>query len=308
MFRGFALALGTAATLASAALPVRAQELPPTITILEGEFTIYRGANRLIAAEGTRLATSDIIETGATTFTQIEMPDKSIVQFGPGARAMLGAGGSPRSWYLMTGWVKLSGVNRDPKAAGLGYTMRAPLFDMPAVPGVVVLKASPGEVALFIERGDLRLAERQSTTASTAVPLKANDFYVRKSGARGVVSAGPAQPFLAEMPKSYRDSLPARIDRYRDRDVRPKEGPAFAYADVELWLKGEPNLRRQFVQRFRGKAATDNAFRQALVTNLASHFEWDPILFPEKYLPKDPPQTATPGTTAVAPPPTPPGR
>lgn len=298
MFRVFATATTVAAMLASMPQAGVAQELPPTITILEGEFTIYRGANRLVASEGVRLANADIIETGATTFAQIEMSDKSVMQLGPGARAMLGAGGSPRSVYLMTGWVKLSGVNRDPKATG-GYTLRAPLFELPVVAGVVVFKASPAEVVMFLERGDMRVAERQSTTVSVPVALKGNDFYVRKTGARGAVSPAPAATFLAEMPKWFRDSLPSRVERYREREVRPKEGPAVAYADVEMWLKGEPNLRRQFVQRFRGKAATDSAFRQALVTNLASHFEWDPILFPEKYLPKDPPQPVTPGTTTT---------
>lgn len=298
MVRVFALVVMLAALLVSLPRSAAAQELPPTITILEGELTVYRAANRLLAGEGVRLANADILETGATTFAQIELPDKSVMQLGPGARAMIGGGSGPRSVYLMTGWVKLSAGNRDPKSTG-GYTLRAPLFELPAVSGVVVLKASPAELQLFVERGDLRLAERQSTTVSTPVTLKANDFYVRKSGARGAVSAGPAAAFLGEMPRSFRDSLPSRIERFKDREAKPKEGPAVAYSDVEMWLKGEPNLRRQFVQRFRGKAATDPAFRQALVTNLASHFEWDPILFPEKYLPKDPPQTAAPGTTAA---------
>lgn len=168
---------------------------------------------------------------------------------------------------------------------------------------------------MFVERGDVRIAERQSTTASTPVSLKANDFYRRKSGARGIVEGSPAQAFLGEMPRPFRDSLPSRIAKYEDNEVKPREGPDFAYADVELWLKGEPNLRRQFVSRWRGKAARDSAFRAALVKNLSSHFEWDPILFPEKYLPKDPPpppapqtQPPVPGTQPGATPATTPGR
>jgi hypothetical protein len=46
------------------------------------------------------------------------------------------------------------------------------------------------------------------------------------------------------------------------------------------------------------KANQDVAFRSALVANLRSHPEWDPILFPEKYKPKPPPEPP-----AVAPPP-----
>ena len=46
------------------------------------------------------------------------------------------------------------------------------------------------------------------------------------------------------------------------------------------------------MQRFIPKAH-DPAFRQALVANLRSHPEWDPILFPEKYKPKPPPEGST---------------
>jgi hypothetical protein len=47
------------------------------------------------------------------------------------------------------------------------------------------------------------------------------------------------------------------------------------------------------MQRFIRKA-DDPAFRQALIANLRFHFEWDPILFPEKYKPKEPPPEAPP--------------
>jgi hypothetical protein len=50
-------------------------------------------------------------------------------------------------------------------------------------------------------------------------------------------------------------------------------------------LKAESPFRRQFIERWRGKAR-DSEFRRALVANLSSHPEWDPVLFPEKYLPK----------------------
>jgi hypothetical protein len=44
-------------------------------------------------------------------------------------------------------------------------------------------------------------------------------------------------------------------------------------------------LRRPLVQRWRSKAR-EPAFRAALVANLAAHPEWDPVLFPEKYIKK----------------------
>jgi hypothetical protein len=79
------------------------------------------------------------------------------------------------------------------------------------------------------------------------------------------------------------------MDRFRDRDLKPKEAPDFGYADVELWLKAEPSIRRPFVQRWKAKAFKDSAFKAGIVANMSSHMEWDPVLFPEKYLPKEPP-------------------
>jgi hypothetical protein len=71
--------------------------------------------------------------------------------------------------------------------------------------------------------------------------------------------------------------------------VTPRATGEIAYADVEIWLKAPPEIRRPLMQRFIPKA-NDLAFRQALVANLKSHPEWDPILFPEKYKPKPPPE------------------
>jgi hypothetical protein len=77
-----------------------------------------------------------------------------------------------------------------------------------------------------------------------------------------------------------------RGGRYREQVVKPKDAPDFAYADVERWLKSEPAVRKPLMQRWRAKAR-EPAFRSALIANLSAHPEWDPILFPEKYLPKE---------------------
>jgi hypothetical protein len=120
------------------------------------------------------------------------------------------------------------------------------------------------------------------------VALKTGDFYRRKAGSRGSTSPTPAQAFLGEMPRPFRDSLPLRAERFRDRPAQPREATEFGYADVETWLKAEPSIRRPLMQRWRVKAR-ESAFRQSLIANLSAHPEWDPILFPEKYKPKEPP-------------------
>jgi len=289
MWRAWILAAALVAPWA-----VDAAEPSGTITILEGDALVYRAAGRVHAAEGLRLLPGDIVETGASTFAQVELADQSVAQLGPTTRVLINASaagkGKPesRSLYLMDGWAKLSGIKRDAAAAGPGFDTRTPLVELPATPAVIVMRTSPTEVSLFAERGDLRVGERQASGLPTLVLVKAGDFYRRKAGSRGAVSGAPTAAFLAEMPRPFRDSLPLRAERFRDRPVQPRDATDFGYADVEVWLKAEPPVRRSLMQRWRGKAH-EPAFRQSLVANLSSHPEWDPILFPEKYKPKEPP-------------------
>jgi hypothetical protein len=271
-----------------------------TITILEGDALIYRGMGRLHAAEGVRLVAGDIVETAPATFMQLELPDQTVAQFGAGTRVMLGAaarGKSDRWLYLLEGWAKLSGMKRD-GAKGPGVELRSAMVDIPPNTGVVVLRSTPAELNLFAERGEVRVSERQASGAPTVIVLKGGDFYRRKAGTRGAVNPGSMQGFVDDMPRFFRDSLPLRAERFKDQAVRPKEAPEFAYADVERWLKSEPAVRKPLMQRWRAKAR-ETAFRSALIANLSSHPEWDPILFPEKYLPKE--TAARPHTVASAP-------
>ena len=307
VFRSMVLA----AMLAAASWSACAADVPGTITILEGEAQIFRGMSRYIAAEGVRLAFGDIVETGENTFIQIELGDQSSLQLGGISRVMINGGpgkSKPERWlYLMNGWAKLSGARRDPKTDA--YELRAPLFEMAPNPGAVVILATPIEVQLFVERGEVRLGERQRTGPNSAVVLKSGDTYRRKAAARGSVAQEATPDFLAKMPKYFRDTLPSRMDRFRDQDIKPREASDFGYADVELWLKAEPSIRRPFVQRWKTKAFKDPAFKAAIVADMNSHPEWDPVLFPEKYLPKEPastPSAPRPQQTATPAPSNPP--
>jgi hypothetical protein len=238
----------------------------------------------------------DILHTAQPAFLQLEFADETVAQVGPDSRLMLARvpgrrKSPPEHWlYLMDGWMKVTGAKNKPEA---GFGLRTPLVEVPGSSSVLVVRGTPGEVTLFVELGSARLAERPE---GGAVPLKAGDHYRRKAGTRGVVNPGAMQAFLQEMPRHFRDTLPLRAERWRDRPAPAREAPDFEYADVETWLKAEPALRRPLMQRWRSKARQP-AFRAALVSNLKAHPEWDPILFPEKYLPKDPP----PSPTAVSP-------
>lgn len=287
--RGFSLGV-----LCFGLVGVCAAQSPGLVTILEGDALIVRGAARLRAVEGVRLALGDIVETANGAFAQIELNDMTVLNLGGAARMMIGSTGAryknERQLYALAGWFKITNARKDANARG--FELRTPLIDVAVLSPVSTVHIKPGEVALFAERGDLKLAERHVGAAPGPVSVKFGQYYRRAAGAKGVVGVAAPPGFVTDMPRPFRDSLPLRADKFKDRDVNPRPAPDFAYADVEPWLKAESPFRRQFVDRWRVKAR-DGAFRSALIANLSSHPEWDPVLFPEKYLPKDPASAAS---------------
>lgn len=273
-----------------------AADLAGTVTILEGEALIVRAAGRLRAVEGVRLQSGDIVETGDAAFVQAELVDQTVLSLGPHSRIMIGGPvrlKAERTLYALSGWFKLSNARKE--GNGRAFEFRSPLLEIGLLPGVVVMQLKANEATLFAERGDLKLLERPG---GNPVGVRQGQTYRRTAGvARGTLAAATPQAFVAEMPRPFRDSLPLRGDKFRDREIAPRAAPDFAYADVEAWLKAESPFRRQFIERWRAKAR-DSAFRSALIANLSSHPEWDPVLFPEKYLPK-PASAASAGTVSA---------
>lgn len=267
-----------------------------TITILEGEAMVLRGPGRVHALEGLRLAAADIVEVAEKGFAQIELGDRIRLLLGPQARVLLQAAPSkqkpePPSVYAIAGWFKLVGSGRDPQANLPALQLRSSRFELPAARADVVVRISAEQIDAFAESGTARLLDRISPTATQPLELKPGQHYSRKMAERGAVQLGPPQAFVAAMPRAFRDSLPARIGQFANKEIVAKAAPDFSYEEVEAWLKADPQVRRPLVARWRHKSR-EPAFRAALIANMAAHMEWDRILFPEKYLPKQPPPPA----------------
>src|ERR1700712_5477191 len=115
MTRSFASMLRGLLLGAALAAPLLAHAADPmaTVTILEGDALIYRGLVRVHAAPGVRLTLGDIVETTDAAFMQVELADRTVIQFAPMTRALFsggaGAQGVPKvdRWmFVMNGWVK----------------------------------------------------------------------------------------------------------------------------------------------------------------------------------------------------------
>lgn len=281
---------GGAAAQAPAAAPA------PTVTILDGNAVLLRGAGRLQLAEGVRLAAQDIVETAADAkLLRIEFPDGLALSLGPGTRAMLdprlaGEKGRSARVYLLRGWFKLNAAPAPAGKPGAAPAPMAPLsspnLDLLSAGGSVVASLQDNTLQVFVESGDAVVQERQAG-APTGSPqkLRSGEFLARAGGGKSAIAPRAPADFVQQLPRSFLDTLPARAAMFGDREVTPKPLGDIAYPEVAAWLAAEPALRRPAMPRWR-PLTRNPAFRNALVADMAAHPEWDRVLFPEKYLPK----------------------
>ena len=269
------------------AFPLAAAAADPaaTVTLLEGPAGLVRGVTRYALVEGVRMQSGDIVEVGDKGLAEIEFPDGAAIALGGGTRML--AISMPRGksaagdFHVMAGELKVSGVSKDAR-----LRISTPIFTLWPAEGVCVMVVGRGEGSVFIESGAARLAAGPATHG-----LKSGEFFNRKDGQKGTVLQRPSKAFMAAMPKAFFDPLPSRLARYKDREAQPRRIEDVSYADVEIWLKGPAAIRRPLVARFEPRAE-DPKFRSALEANLRFHPEWDPILYPEKYLPPETPADA----------------
>ena len=274
-----------------------------TLTILDGGASLLRGEQRLQLAEGVRLAPLDIVETGPDTrLLRIEFADGLALSLGPESRLLIdprfvGERGRAARVYLLRGWVKLNqlAAPATPAAAGGAPALLAsPAFDIRLASGSVVASLLPGAARVFVETGELALQERDVDNAvGTLQSLRTGAYFARVGAAKSAVSARPASDFVQALPRGFLDTLPARADRFMDRAMEAKPQGDLAYADLQDWLRAETSLRRGLMPRWT-PLLRKPLLRSAAAANMASHPEWDRVLFPEKYLPK-PAYPAVPG-------------
>ncbi len=285
--------------LAILASPLAAAAADPVtiVTLLEGQATVVRGVVRHALAEGVRLQSGDIIEVGDKGLAQMEFADGAALALGQKTRVL--ASTLPRGkqqsadFYVTQGELKLAGVK-----AGTRLRIATPAFTLQGAEGIIVMVLDGADGSLFVESGEARLLPPHAAGGAAALQvLKSGEFYAVKAHQKAVVTARPSPAFIGALPKVFLDPLPSRMARYRDRQVQPRRLDVVSYAEVETWLKAPLQYRRPMLARFKPRAA-DPAFRAALVENLRFHPEWDPVLFPEKYLPKEPAQAPAPAPAA----------
>ena len=269
-------------------LAAAAHEDVGMLTLLEGQASLLRGAHGYLPVEAIKLKHADILQTGGKAFLQLEFDDGGVVELGPDTRLLVdipGWRGQPPvvgPHFLLEGWVKLTVPKR---ANAPAYRLNTPHFDVLIGTGVIVMQMAAAEGSVFVESGDAAMLEPTGRNV-TEVRVGTGRYYARRAGQKSAVAERPSAAFVNGMPPPFRDTLPARLAKLKTRQAAPKPGPEFSYEDVAGWLKADREVRRVLVPQWRSKAL-DPDFRAGLVNNLRHHPEWDPILFPEKYKPKE---------------------
>jgi len=81
------------------------------------------------------------------------------------------------------------------------------------------------------------------------------------------------------MPRLFRDALPARAAKFRDRPVTPRALGDVSYDDVAAWLQAEEAIRIPMIDNWRVRLS-DKSFHAAVLANLARHPEWRVLVLP----------------------------
>ncbi len=260
-----------------------------TLTLVEGSVELVRGATLYTAAQGVRLGDGDILSIDPKGQAQIEFQDGAILNLSHGARAMLtniapGARGQPEI-AVLSGWAKFT---QKKSGKGAQYRYLTPRAEITAGEATAVLNAGDGFTDIYIESGAVRFSEvGRKGVQRIARDAKGGEFIVRRDEQPATVGPRPSPEFVKSMPRHFRDDLPVLLDRFKNRRSEPKREHEVRYAEVEAWLKAASPIRRNFVKRFEVRSR-DSEFRRKLIENLREHPEWDRVLFPEKYAPKDP--------------------
>lgn len=285
---GALLLLAGAALGASVRAQTQALAQGWLISVLEGDAVVIDGVRRVAGAAGLRLEPGAIVETSDKTgIVRLEGADQSTYDLGPDTRVMLAPPGfaargeRPPQVYLLQGWLK--GTARGPsEAAG----MVTPALEVLPFKGAVVLQQLKREHVAFVESGRVDLVERRVGSGSIAV--NAGEFYGGEGARRGSVAARPAPAWAHSVPRAFRDPIPLRAAAFRDRRVEAAALPGPTYAQLADWLSAEMTLRAALPARF-APLARESAFRAEVVSHLAAHPEWGPIVHPPERARRQPP-------------------
>lgn len=250
-------------------------------TLVEGEARVLRGTTWFKLVPGARALDGDIVVSGDHASVELEVPPaRKLFVKGPAAfhaASLIADERRSPAVVILRGWLKAAASSDAP----LRLETPAIIVDLA---GVAVLDADPRDARMFVESGSAKVTVPAARgKPGVAQEAAAGQFVVRNASASPVVSPRPDASFIAAMPREYRDALPSLASRF-SRDVELVPQGEITLAEAEPWLVGAN--RRIFVKRFTPRLS-DPAFRAGVIARASAFPEWDRIVRPERYRPRD---------------------
>lgn len=286
----------TAACVLAFASASQARDRAATITILDGQATLIHAATRLQAREGAAVEAEDIVETTpASALTRLEFNGGGTLDLGPASRVMirpqLASAGHGALVYVLEGWAKLSLDKANEQ--GTVLLASAPL-DVTGVARDLAVHVTGMQAELFAESAQVQTQVMGKAGKLEAFKVDKGAFLARRADGSVSVTPRPAPAFIQAVPRAFMDTLPSRLALFKGKDIKLDLAGKLAYDDTQAWLNAEPRMRTHFLTRWK-PLVQDEAFRRALVAQMALHPEWHKVLFPPQASNQPSGQASQPG-------------
>jgi hypothetical protein len=248
------------------------------IAIADAPAAVIRGTNLYSVNVNQRLATDDMIQSGASGVLLLQDDAGSVMALGPDTRILIEANARIS---LLSGWLKVAHqCAATPCVEPAVETERGRVDIGDHAAAIVAVLAAPDRVSeAFSESGNQKLeAAANGASSPDSVTLAEGQFAAIVSDDAPVVSKPrPSPAFLAAMPIAFRDALMRVPTTGKLRDDLPSPLRPVSFEDVAPWLTSGLPARNQpatrFVDRFHPRLA-DAAFKQHIDQNASVLPEW----------------------------------
>ena len=254
-------------------------------TIVDGDVRVLRETAWFRLAPGARARDGDIVDAvNQYSQVQLEWTGGGVVNLqGPAvvhAGAIVTADNKNNAAELVVrrGWFKAAAGKRPMR-------LRLPNATIDFADAIVVARGDPDKSELFVESGNAKFAPVAARGKAPApLDAKSGEYFERVGDRAAVPQSRPPQAFLAALPRQFRDALPTLAANFPN-EPELSRGREVTLAEAEPWLAPAAS-RKTFVRRFTPRLS-DPAFRADVNARIAAYPEWDRILHPEKYRPKE---------------------
>jgi hypothetical protein len=224
----------------------------------------------MTSSKGVAVIAGDIVETGRDAFLVIQEPGGDLIGIGPSTGVYFVEQQEVPTLFVLKGWVKV-----DAKSGPIRLT--GTRLGMQGHQAVMLLHAAERSNEVFDEQGSTTLLPAGDDARPVGKESGPSRFFLRGEQFEVVSRASPSAEFVASMPASFRDPLPAYAKL--PEPVPPRELRAVNYVDIQDWLAIPRQWRSSFVERFQGRLK-DPAFFAAMKAQQGLLPEWKRILHP----------------------------